>query len=139
MITALMLSALKLPTVWLAAAATDYGANCKLPANTFFFLPPWWEYLPTKIDNVTGECVVVFNFPNDILTVGLAVLDMLLRLGGFLAVISIIIAGVQYITSSGNADSATNARKRLINSIIGLAIVLVAAGVVQFVGNEIGG
>jgi hypothetical protein len=69
----------------------------------------------------------------------LAVLDMLLRIGGFAAVISIIIAGVQYIMSTGSPEKGTSARKRLTNSLIGLAIILIATGLVSFIGNSIGG
>ncbi|MGH7156732.1 MAG: pilin [Candidatus Saccharimonadales bacterium] len=130
-----LIAGLNLPAFWLAG----YGANCTLPQHSLFFLPPWWEYIPTKIDTVTKQCVVAFNFPGDIWSVALAVLDMLLRIGGFVAVISIIIAGLQYITSMGNSEDNVNARKRLTNSLIGLAIVLIASGVVAFIGNQFGG
>jgi hypothetical protein len=103
--------------------------------HSFLFLPNWWEYLPTKPS--PPKCVVSFSFPNDILAVGMAVLDILLRIGGFAAVISLIIAGFQFITSSGNTESATAARKRIVNSLIGLAIVLIASGVVAFIGNHL--
>lgn len=107
-------------------------------SHSFFFIPNWWKYLPNQPDpNTTPPCQITFNFPGDIWAVGLAVLDMLLRIGGFVAVISIIIAGIQYITSTGSPDAATSARKRLTNSLIGLAIVLVASGVVAFIGNTI--
>jgi hypothetical protein len=105
--------------------------------HTFFFLPSWWEYLPNPPN--PPLCNINFSFPGDILFVGLAVLDMLLRIGGFVAVISIIVAGVQYITSSGSTDNASNARKRLTNSLIGLAIIIIASGTVAFIGNTFGG
>jgi len=105
--------------------------------HSFFFLPNWWEFLPNQPQ--PPDCSIAFDFPGDIWAVGLAVLDMLLRLGGFLAVIVIIAAGLQYITSGGNSDKGVAARKRLLNAIIGLAIVLIAAGVVAFIGNTIGG
>lgn len=135
MINPSVIAMLKMPILWLA----DYGANCTLPSHSFFFLPSWWEYIPTKIDNATGQCVVAFNFPGDIWAVALAVLDMLLRIGGFVAVISIIAAGLQYVTATGNPEKGTSARKRLTNSLIGLAIVLIASGIVAFIGNTLGG
>jgi hypothetical protein len=138
----LILVASKLSTFWLAAA--KLGDPCTLPKHNFFFLPPWWEFLQPRYDEL-GHCAVTLNNAagkfqlNSVWAIGLAVLDMLLRIGGFAAVISIIIAGVQYITSTGNTENATNARKRLTNSLIGLAIVLVAGGVVAFIGNTFGG
>src|SRR4051812_5332202 len=111
-----LLGAINLPALKLAAM---YGAACNLPKHQFFFLPSWWEFVPTKIDNVTNQCVVAFKFPNDIWSVGLAILDMLLRIGGFAAVISIVIAGIQYIMAAGNPEKGSSARKRLTNSLIG--------------------
>lgn len=102
--------------------------------NAFFFLPPWWEYLGQNAD-----CSAKFTGLGDIWLVGLAILDMLLRLAGFLAVISIIIAGVSYMTAAGNAEKVTAARKRIVNSLIGLFIAMTAAGLVAFIGNKVGG
>ncbi len=108
-----------------------FAAGCN---NQFFFLPRWWDYLKTQ--PTPPDCSITFNFPNDIWAVGLAVLEMLLRIAGFAAVISIIIAGIQYITSTGSPEKGTSARKRLQNSLIGLAIAVIAAAVVSFIGNS---
>jgi len=121
-----------LPAPFLAKA----GDACTPKGGAFFFLPHWWEYLNTKVDNI-GQCAPVFNFPNDILAVGLAIIDMLLRLAGLAAVISIIIAGIGYIAAAGSADKITASRKRIQNALIGLAIVLVASAVVSFIGNSL--
>jgi membrane-associated protease RseP (regulator of RpoE activity) len=64
---------------------------------------------------------------------------MLIRLAGFIAVVSIIIAGVELIIAEGNTDKGVAARNRIINSVLGLAIVLVAATMVSFLGNALGG
>jgi hypothetical protein len=110
------------------------ATQCNHP---FLFFPNWWKYLPTQPK--PPSCNITFSFPNDIWAIALVALDILLRVGGFVAVISIIIAGVQYITSSGNPENASNARKRLTNSLIGLGIVLIASGAVDFIGNTFGG
>ena len=123
----LMLSKL----TYLAAAQV-----CTIGNNSFFGFPHWWKYLNVEKDPL-GKCVPAFHFPNDTWAVGLAVIDMLLHLAGIVAVFSIIIAGISYITATGSADKVTAARKRIINSILGLAIALVAAALVQFLGNNI--
>lgn len=112
-----------------------FAAPCAKPF--FFFLPPWWNYLQTT-DTKLG-CNIAFTPPGDIWLVGLAILDMLLRLAGFVAVISIIIAGVSHIFSGGNPEKAASARKRLYNSLIGLAIALIATALVTFIGRSLGG
>ena len=116
------------------AAGISPGDPCQMSKTKFFIIPPWWEYLSGQRDPLL-QCSPAFHFPTDIWAVGLAVLDMLIRLAGFVAVVSIIIAGLQYVTATGNAEKATAARRRIINSLIGLAIASVAAATVAFIGN----
>jgi len=52
-------------------------------------------------------------------------------------VLSIIFSGVMYITAQGNVEKATSARRRVYNSLIGLAIALVATAFVTFLGNTL--
>lgn len=111
-------------------------ATCNLPKRFFFFIPPWWEYLDGTKDGL-GQCVPDFTFPSDILPVGLAIVDMLLRVAGLIAIVSIIIAGVQYITAGGAIEKTASARKRIYNALIGLAIVAIASGFVAFIGNTV--
>lgn len=103
----------------------------------FFFFPPWWEYLKTKPDEL-GQCAPVFTPPGDFWLVGLAVLDILLRVTSFIALLSLLIAGIEYIVAVGNPQSITNARKRAVNSLVGIAIAFSATLVVSFVGRQFG-
>ncbi len=112
-----------------------FAAACTISKHVFFFFPPWWEYL--KGTNDLGQCLPDFTFPHDILPVGLAIIDMLMRAAGLIAIVSIIIAGVGYITAAGDIQKTASARKRIYNSLIGLAIVAIASGVVAFIGNSL--
>lgn len=114
------------------------GSACNLQAHSFFFLPPWWEYIPTKINDL-GACSPAFTFPGSLWMVGLAAIDILMRLIGILAIISIFIASIEYIIAIGNPEKITNARKRIINSLVGLAIAFSAVAVVTFAGKTLGG
>jgi hypothetical protein len=114
-----------------------FAAAGPCSGGSFFGIPHWWEYLKVQKDSL-GQCAIpTFNFPNDILAVGLAIIDILLRVAGIVAVISIIIAGISYIGAAGAADKITASRKRIQNALIGLAIVLVASAVVSFIGNSL--
>jgi hypothetical protein len=42
------------------------------------------------------------------------------------------------MTAAGNAEKTTSARKRIINSLVGLFIAMTGAGLVAFIGNSIG-
>lgn len=114
-----------------------FFAAAKCAKGSFFGLPPWWKYLPD--DRFTAGCAITdkFVFPNDILPVGLAIVDMLLRLAALVAIASVIVAGVLYITAGGDVQKAASARKRIYNALIGLAIVAIASGVVAFIGNSL--
>jgi hypothetical protein len=118
------------------------GDKCALPKSSFFFIPPWWEYLNGRIDPLSACSPTLSNAAgnfqlNNIWLVGLAVLDMLLRLAGFVAVVSIMIAGAQYVFSGGSPEKAASARKRIYNSLYGLVIALIATAVVTFVGKQL--
>lgn len=113
-----------------------FAATCT-GKNLFFFLPVWYKYLLPDKMNSACQLTDSFHFPNDIWLIALAVLDMLIRIAGFVAVISIIISGIMYITSTGEPEKAASARRRLTNSLIGLAIALVATSFVAFIGNKL--
>ena len=55
---------------------------------------------------------------------------------GLIAVIMIMIAGLQFMTANGNAQNIAKARSALIYAIIGLIIVVLAQLVVHFVINQ---
>lgn len=60
-------------------------------------------------------------------------LNLMYFLAGTVAVIVIIIAGIMYSTSSGDAGRITKAKNLLTYSIVGLIIILVAFVVTAFV------
>jgi hypothetical protein len=112
-----------------------YFAVAACQKEEFFLLPAWWKYLEVN----TSNCTIIFHVPGDIWLVALAILDILLRVAGMVAVVMIIVAGFRYITASGNTDKAVSARKTALNSVIGLIIAIIASSVVAFLGNSIGG
>jgi hypothetical protein len=122
--------------------AVAFGVDCDPskdnPASNFFNFPHWWKYIPKGKGDALGSCTPTIKIPNGILPIGLAVIDMLLYFAGIAAVLSIIIAGISYITAAGSSDKITAARKRIVNSLLGLAVVLVASAVVSFIGNSLG-
>lgn len=122
-------------------AAAPKPASCKLSESTqnpFFGIPHWWEYLKGEVDPL-GRCAPKVKLPDDIWLIALAVIDILLTLAGIIAVVMIIVAGVSYITSMGNPEKGSSARKRITSSLIGLGIVLIASATVSFIGRSLGG
>lgn len=123
------------------ATATANGA-CKVEPS-FFGLVPWYHYLDVGLD-AQGKCTVVsFTVvngatPSDIPLVLLAIVDDLLRIAGIVAVGFVIYGAIQFVVSQGEPDKTTKARMTIMNSLIGLAIALVAVGAVSYVGGKLG-
>lgn len=125
-----------------AAACSD--------ANKFLGLKPWFAYLPD--DSFDTDCSIkntVIFWPtqdpnnNDKLVPGvlpqvvLAVVDGMLRIAALVAVVFVIAGGIQYMTSQGEPAKVKESLSAIINALIGLAIAVVAAAVVSFIGNSL--
>lgn len=98
-------------------------------------IPSWHQYLPKD-----GDCRIdinKFTFPDDIAPIALAVVEILLRIGTFAAIAFVIYGGFQFLTSQGEPDKAANARKTIINSVVGLVITLLATVVVSVIGGQL--
>lgn len=67
------------------------------------------------------------------------IVSLLLLVSGALAVAFIIIGGYQYITSGGNEELAEKGKKTLINSIIGVVVIVLAYVIINVVVNTIAG
>jgi cytochrome bd-type quinol oxidase subunit 2 len=62
-----------------------------------------------------------------------SIVNLLSLVVGIVAVIMIMVAGLRYVTSAGNAESAKSARNTIIYAVIGLVVVALAQVIVHFV------
>lgn len=60
-----------------------------------------------------------------------------MAVAGYVAVFFIIKGGFNYMTSTGSPDGMTKARKTITNSVIGLIIVLLSAGIVNAIAGAL--
>ncbi len=123
----------------LPSLLTHFASGCK---SSFFGFPHWYEYLDVKdIKNgsETIHCQVAsFNVPGDLILVVLAIIDILIHIAGLVAVVYIVIGGIQYVTSQGNPDATAKAQSTVINALLGLALTVTAIAFVSFIGNKLG-
>ncbi len=97
--------------------------------KSFFGIPYWYKYLELDKDcNI--KTTDQENVPAKII---LGVIDIALFLAGLLAVIMIIWGGFQFIFANGEPGSIANARKTILNAVIGLIIAILASQIVRFV------
>lgn len=130
-------------TVVVAPAASAQDPPSDGCDSSFLTIPAWYNGL-TVVDGENCE----IRSPNDvggvasfIWRVGLNIVEMLLRVVGYVAVGYIIYGGYQYMISAGSPDGMTSARKTIVNAAIGLVISVAAAGIVNVVadGMKMGG
>lgn len=114
------------------------GDTCTLGGRSFLGFPHWYQYLKGE-DDGAGTCSPVIHTLNEFWPVILSVAEILLRVAGLVALAYIIYAGFDYVTSSGESDKVAKARQKIINAIVGLIIVTIAATVVSFIGSRLSG
>ncbi|MFW0838145.1 MAG: hypothetical protein ACKKL5_04045 [Candidatus Komeilibacteria bacterium] len=61
------------------------------------------------------------------------IIRMALSFLGFIFIILIIVSGFQWMTAGGNEETIKTSRKRMTNAVIGLAIVIAAFAISEFV------
>ncbi len=126
------------------ADPTDTGSlNCTVSGG-LLGIPTWYQYL--EMGPKDGDPCAIIG-PNDangdldiraaIYRVGLAVIEIMLRLAVIIAAIFVIVGGFRYITSQGEPENAKSARQTITNALIGMVISLLATGLVAFIANRL--
>ncbi len=73
--------------------------------------------------NLTGQTVVIIN--------------TLLYVAGGVAILIIVLGGIRYVTSTGDATRVKQAKDTILYAIFGLVIAILAFAIVNFVANRI--
>lgn len=116
---------------------TQFAASC---SNSFFGIPTWHKYL-----DKTTDCSVKFSLTKsngvfsgaDALLIGLAIVDILIRIAALVAVAFVLYGGIKYITSQGSPEGTKAAQNTILNAVIGLVIAILAATIVAFIGRAV--
>ena len=116
---------IKMVTMGLAATATLTASALIAPAVSAE--TPAQKYTGTAAQQAaTGDSRDLMFILNLIINVALGVI-------GFVAVVMIIMGGVQYTTSSGDAAKVTKAKNTILYGVVGLVIALLAFAIVNFI------
>lgn len=88
-----------------------------------------------RVGNGHGACKPKADLTSPLTGNVKTITDALLTVAGAVAVIIIIIAGIRYITSTGDSTRIQQAKDTLLYAVIGLVVVIVAFAIVNFVGG----
>ena len=66
------------------------------------------------------------------------VMQFVLGLLGGIAVIMIVVGGIKFTVSNGDASAVASAKKTILYSVVGLVVALLASGIVLLVSNFFG-
>lgn len=94
------------------------------------FVPSLYDGLTCKdgvpeIDQVADVAVIIGN-----------IIRILISVSGMLAVITILVASVWYISSTGDPGRVKKAKEILVNTTIGLVLIITAYAVVTYIAGQ---
>ena len=92
--------------------------------------------LPESVQASAG-CTNTGSDDGGITTVIIGILNGIITASGILAVIFVIIGGINYMTSAGDASKVEKAKKTILYAAIGIAICILAFAIVNFVIKNI--
>jgi len=117
------------------AATSAATVPCDFKDSSILGIPTWYQYL--KGEKIGKKCSPVINSSKDALPIGLAIFDIALTLSGLVAVAMIFIGAIRYILSLGEPAKAATAQHTVINALVGLVIIIIAARVVSFIAERL--
>lgn len=89
---------------------------------------------PCTLDASSNLCTTSTTDINDVFK---TIVNVLLFIIGAVAIIMIIVSGIRYTTSGGNANSVAAAKNTLLYSVIGLVVAIFAYAIVNWVVGRI--
>jgi hypothetical protein len=107
-------------------------------SGSFFDFPTWYKYLPATCTNTGIQLTDSFSLFDAIPLIALAILDILLRVAGMVAIFYVIYGGVLYVVSQGEPDKVATAKGTIINALAGMLIATFAIAIVAFIGQRVG-
>lgn len=87
--------------------------------------------LATKID---GSSLPQTAADNSTVT---TILNIILGIAGGLGLVMITVSGLRYVTSAGDPQKAASAKSGIIAALVGIAIVLAAGAILNFVVGQL--
>lgn len=119
--------------------SVSYQPAVSAACGKFLTFPTWYDGLVDNqtscqlkpIGNESGEV----SLQKFITLVILNIVEMVLQLIAYAAVVFLIVGGFRYLTSAGDSNLMSAAKKTITNAIIGLVIAIFSAAIVNAVAG----
>ena len=99
-----------------------------------FFLLPQITLANSTLDNLQNAGIAAgLETDKPVVKMIGDIINVILGLVASIFIVLMIIAGFKWMTSAGNADQIKTAKATIINSVIGLAIILFSYAIVNFI------
>ena len=120
----------KIKTAVMAGALALVGAGAALVPNGYVYADdsPWQQGMDAARDD---------SQPTDLDVNVKNIINAVLYVVGILAVVVVIIGGIQYTTSGGDQAAVTKAKNTILYGIVGLVIAILAYAIVNFVIGKV--
>jgi hypothetical protein len=116
---------------------SQFAAGCA--AESVFGIPTWYKYIDSQM--VNGDCKLLGDFDinnfEQLLGIGIAIVEILLFFAGIIAVAYIIYGGFRYVLSQGEPENTKIAKDSILNAVIGLVIAILGSAIVRFIGSTL--
>jgi type IV secretory pathway VirB2 component (pilin) len=89
------------------------------------------------VDNTTHSAPTGSSLSSGLTGHVTQITNTLLYVAGAVAVIIIIVAGIRYVTSTGDATRVKESKDTLLYAVAGLVVVILAYAIVHFVANNV--
>ncbi len=122
-----LLAMLALPLMFLLVAMPAYAASCNSGNVTSF------KNSANRCLNQSGDT----SDKNTLMIMVKDVINILLFVAGIIAVIFIVVGGFRFVTSEGDANKASQAKRNILYAVIGLVIAASSYTIVGFVLGQL--
>jgi Type IV secretion system pilin len=114
-----------------ATTAATAAEVCSADRDASFLgLPAWYKYVVGP-----DKCVDVDD-PKKLWLIGLAVLEILMRVAVYIALVMVVWGAWKIMSSQGEPEKISAGRKTIQNGLIGLAVTIVATVVINYAGGQ---
>lgn len=96
-------------------------------------IPHWYENLQDQNCEVNID---LSNHPEALWQIGFNLVEILLRVGGLVALGYLIYGGFLFMTSQGEPEGMKKARSTIVNALIGVVISVAASSIVIYIAGK---